>query len=93
MYLVYITTTMQNHMHERGGGDGEHIAGDQSARCIWAVGMSDIATHGKAGTLALGPDGRRKAGRHAREKECVGGKIEKERWIKIDTDRDGQVRR
>lgn len=79
-------------MHEQ-GVTGDHIAGNQSASCIWAVGMRGITPHGKAGTLALRPDGRRKDGRHAREKKYVRGKIEKERWIKIDTDSVGQVRK
>lgn len=61
------------------GVTGDHIAGDQSASCIWAVGMSGITSHGKAGTLALRPDGRRKEGRHAREKENAKRKIRKER--------------
>lgn len=46
--------------------------------------MRGITPHRKAGTLAPRPDGRRKEGKHAREKEYVRGKIEKERWIKID---------
>lgn len=70
-------------MHEQ-GVTGDHIAGDHSASCTSSVGMSGITPHGKAGTRPPRPDGRRKEGRHAREEEYVRGKIEKERWIKID---------
>lgn len=55
--------------------------------------MRGITPHGKAGTQVLRPDGRRKEGRHAREKEYVRGEIEKERWIKIDTPTGMDMRR
>lgn len=71
---------MCNNVHKE-GVTGDHIAG---ASCIWAAGMRGITPHGKAGTLALRPDGRRKEGRHGREKEYVKGKIEKKRCLKID---------
>ena len=38
--------------------------------------MRGITPHGKAGMLASRPDGRRKAGRLARAKEYVRGKME-----------------
>lgn len=53
----------------------DHIAGDQSASCTWAVGTRSRTPHGKAGKGELGPDGRIEAGRR-RSRE----KVSQERW-------------
>lgn len=53
----------------------DHIAGDQSASCTWAVGTRSRTPHGKAGKGELWPDGRIEAGRRRRME-----KVSQERW-------------
>lgn len=55
----------------------DHIAGDQSASCTWAVGSRSRTPHGKAGKGELGPDGRIEAGRRRRRRR---EKVLQERW-------------
>lgn len=47
----------------------DHIAGDQSASCTWAVGTRGRTPHGKAGKRVLGPDGRIEEGRRSRREK------------------------
>ena len=54
----------------------DHIAGDQSASCTWAVGTRGRAPHGKTGKRVLGPDGRKEEGRRRRRE-----KASQERWM------------
>lgn len=54
----------------------DHIAGDQSASCTWAVGTRGRTPHGKAGKRVLGPDGRIEEGRRRRRE-----KGSQERWM------------
>lgn len=58
----------------------DHIAGDQSASCTWAVGTRGGTPHGKAGNGVLGPDGRIEEGRRRRrEKVSQKGWMDKNR--------------
>lgn len=54
----------------------DHIAGDQSASCTWAVGTRGRTPHGKAGTRELGPDGRIEEGRWRRREN-----VSEQRWM------------
>lgn len=54
----------------------DHIAGDQSASCTWAVGTRGRTPHGKTGMRVLRPDGRIEEGRQRRREN-----VSQERWM------------
>lgn len=57
----------------------DHIAGDQSASCTWAVGTRSRTPHGKAGKRVLEPDGRKEEGRRRRRRRRE--TVSQERWM------------